>query len=445
VTRKTPKPHQEEAIAFAIANNGKILNADCAGMGKSISAIGYLEHLNQWPVLIVAPSSVKGHWYNEIYDQTGIKSVIVEGETPYEGELTHKVAIINYNILEAQLPWLLEQQFSCIIFDECHNLANIETGWTKAAVKLAKRTPRVQGLSATPIANRPKDFYYILSMIRPDLFPSFKEFAWKYCAPRLDFGRWNYDGASNLDELHRILKGFMIRRNKSVLNLPPQTLRIEFVDMDNRESYDLLHREYVSSIRRKRFGSKNAGIDKLTLLQNLLMLVARCKSRHTVHWIKDYLDTHPKEKLIVFCTHSPMLDVIYRRAIGEGEAIRINGSVNSRRRTEYIERFQTDPSCRLAVCNIKSGSAGITLTAATKFVAVELPWNAKDADQLRGRNHRIGQKRETEGIFLLTRDTIEEKLCKVIQQKQEIHEAIIEGKKLNDLPIHKMLEMEMGK
>jgi len=97
------------------------------------------------------------------------------------------------------------------------------------------------------------------------------------------------------------------------------------------------------------------------------------------------------------------------------------------------------------VCNIKSGSAGITLTAATKFVAVELPWNAKDADQLRGRNHRIGQKRETEGIFLLTRDTIEEKLCKVIQQKQEIHEAIIEGKKLNDLPIHKMLEMEMGK
>lgn len=444
MTRKTLKPHQEEAVAFAIQNNGRIINADCAGMGKSLAAITYLEHLNQWPVLIVCPTSVKGHWFNEVYDQTGIKSVIVEGTAAYEGELQHKVAIINYDILASQMPWLLEQQFSCIIFDECHALANVETRWTKAARILARRCTRIQGLSATPIANRPVDFFAILSMVRPDLFPSFKEYAWKYCDPRMVFGRWQYDGAANMPGLHSILKKFMIRRDKSILNLPPQTLRVEFVDMVNREAYDVLHSEYVSTIKRPRFGFKNAGADKLTLLQNLLMLVARCKARSTVEWIRNYLTTNPTEKLIAFCTHTQMLDVIYRRAIPEGsEAIFINGTVKSKKRTAKIEQFQTDPNTRLAVCNIKAAGCGITLTAATKFVVAELPWNSKDADQLRGRNYRIGQTQETEGIFLLTKNTIEEKLCRIIEEKQRIHEAIIEGRKLDDLPMMKMLEQMM--
>ncbi len=175
------------------------------------------------------------------------------------------------------------------------------------------------------------------------------------------------------------------------------------------------------------------------------MLVARCKAKSTVEWIRNYLENNPNEKLIAFVTHTQMLDVIHRRGAPEGAAIFINGSVASKKRADLIHRFQTDPSCRLAVVNAKAGGSGITLTAATKSVCCELPWTATLTTQLMGRNHRIGQTRETEMIFLLTKDTIEEKLCKVIQQKQEIHEAIIEGKKLNDLPIHKMLEMEMGK
>jgi SWI/SNF-related matrix-associated actin-dependent regulator 1 of chromatin subfamily A len=445
MSRKTLKVHQTEAVDFAVKNNGKIINGDTVGLGKSLSTIGYFEKLDKWPVLVVCPSSVKYHWKNEFEEYIGDKAIVVEGESLCEGEIRHKCLVINYDILAAQLPWLCEQNFECLVFDECQMLANLTTGWTKAARILAKRCPRVMGLSATPINNRPADFWPVLNMVRPDLFPSFKEYAWKYCAPTLNFGRWEYKGAENMDHLHGILKGFMIRRNKSVLNLPPQTLRIEFVDMVNREAYDLLHREYATASRRSRFGGKNAGAYRLTLLQNLLMLVARCKAKSTVEWIRNYLENNPNEKLIAFVTHTQMLDVIHRRGAPEGTSIFINGSVASKKRADLIHRFQTDPSCRLAVVNAKAGGSGITLTAATKSVCCELPWTATLTTQLMGRNHRIGQTRETEMVFLLTKDTIEEKLCKVIQQKQEIHEAIIEGKKLNDLPIHKMLEMEMGK
>ena len=444
MSRKTLKAHQVEAVQFMIKNSGRVIVGDCPGLGKSLSSIGYLEHLDQWPVLIVCPASVKGHWKAEFEEYTGLKAVIVEGELPYEGELQHQVAVINYDILAAQMPWLLEQTFACIIFDECQNLANTTTKWVKASRILAKRCPRIQGLSGTPIANRPSDFWPMLNMIRPAEFGSFNDYAWRYCAPKYSerFSKWDYSGASNMDELHARIKPFMIRRTKEVLNLPPQTKRVEFVDMDNRELYDALHQQYADATRY--FNPYSKGVDKLSLLSQLLMLVARCKARSTVRWIKDYLTENAEEKLIAFCTHTQMLDVIQRRAIPEGsKAIAINGAVASKKRTQLIEQFQTDPETRLAVCNIKAAGAGITLTAATKSVVCELPWTARDITQLAGRNHRIGQTRETELIFLLTKNTIEEKLCKVIEEKQRIHEAIIEGRRLDDLPIMKMLEQMM--
>jgi SWI/SNF-related matrix-associated actin-dependent regulator 1 of chromatin subfamily A len=442
--RKVLKPHQVEAVDFSIENNGRVILGDVPGLGKSLSSIGYMVHLDQWPVLIVCPASVKGHWLREFEEYTGLKAVIVEGELPYEGELKHQAAIINYDILAAQLPWLLEQAFSLIVFDECDALANVQTKWTKAARILAKHCPRIQGLSGTPIANKPADFWPVLNMIRPSEFGSFNDYAWKYCAPRYmeRFSKWDYSGASNMDELHERIKPFMLRRTKEILNLPPQTKRLEFVEMDNRELYDTLHKQYADTARNYTVYSN--GADKLALLSQLLMLVARCKARSTVKWIKDYLTQHPEEKLIAFCTHTQMLDVIHRRAIPEGsEAIAINGAVASKKRTKLIEQFQTDPNTRLAVCNIKAASSGITLTAATKSVVCELPWTARSVTQLAGRNHRIGQTRETELVFLLTKNTIEEKLCKVIEEKQRIHEAIIEGRKLDDLPIMKMLEQLM--
>lgn len=444
--KKQPKPHQIEACDFLVRNNGRAINGDVPGLGKTLASIMYMQKLDKWPCLVVCPSSVKGHWAKEFGEFTGHKAVIVEGTAPYEGTLDHELAIINYDILAAQMPWLTEQNFEVIVFDECHALANTQTKWTKAARILAKRCARVQGLSGTPIANRPSDFWPILNMIRPDLFSDFNAYAWEYCAPRFHekFGRWEYKGATNMDKLHALVKPFMLRRGKEVLNLPQQSLSVQFVEMDNREIYDALHKQYLDVARRPSFG-RNKGLEKLTLLQNLLMLVARCKARSTVHWIRDYLKNNPQEKLIAFCTHTPMLDVIYRRAAAEGEAIFINGSVSSAKRTNLIEQFQTNPSCRLAVCNIKAAGAGITLTAATKSVVAELPWTSKDVTQIMGRNHRIGQTRETEMIFLLTQGTIEEKLCKVIQEKQAIHEAIIEGKKLDDLPLHKLLEQELTK
>jgi SNF2 family DNA or RNA helicase len=135
-----------------------------------------------------------------------------------------------------------------------------------------------------------------------------------------------------------------------------------------------------------------------------------------------------------------MIDVVKRRAIDEDEVVVIQGDVPAAKRTIAVDNFQNDPKKRLAVINIAAGAAGITLTAAKTIAVAELPWTSRAVVQLSGRTDRIGQTRDNDVIFLLTENTIEEKLCKTIQAKAGIHDQVINGTKTNSLPLHKMLE-----
>ena len=435
---KSPKKHQEEAYQFWVRNNGRGLNADDPGLGKTLSSILYLDRENMWPALVVGPASTKGVWANELKEWAGKDSTIVGGRKCYTEPVATPATIINYDILADQLPWLAEQDYKVIIFDEAHSLQSMDTRWTKAAIALAKRCARVQGLTGTPIANHTRTLFPILHIIRPDLFPSFHRFAWSYCDPKFleTQGRWDYNGSSNPDLLHKAIQPFTIRRKKEILNLPKQSIRMETVEMDNRESYDALHKQYQSM----HYGFGNpSGTDKLTMITKLLMATARGKARAVVKWLQDSIAANPGEKLIVFCTHTGMLDVIYRR-VSPGRALMINGSVSSKKRTKFVEQFQTDPQIDLIVCNIKSGGAGITLTAATKTVFVELPWVPKDINQAKDRNFRIGQTEETEVIYLVAADTIEGKLCRALQTKSQSSDEVIEGSRTNSLNLFDMLK-----
>lgn len=60
--------------------------------------------------------------------------------------------------------------------------------------------------------------------------------------------------------------------------------------------------------------------------------------------------------------------------------IRIDGSTKHEFRTKYIDRFQKDDLCRVAVLSLKACNAGITLTAAKMVVFAELDWNPSVSD-----------------------------------------------------------------
>jgi SNF2 family DNA or RNA helicase len=235
----------------------------------------------------------------------------------------------------------------------------------------------------------------------------------------------------------------MIRREKEILNLPPQTIRMETVPIDNRNDYQILHNQYMQTGAFPAFNRfANQGASRLSLTTQMLMTTARGKARAVVQWLQKALADQPKRKIIVFCTHTGMLDVIYRR-VSPGRALMINGTVSAKKRTKIVEQFETSDDYDIIVCNIIAAGAGITLNAATLTVLAELPWSPRHVLQAKDRNWRIGQNEATEVVFLVAEDTIEEKLCRVLTEKENIADTIVDGKKKHQLNTLAMLQEAM--
>src|SRR5881392_2730292 len=97
----------------------------------------------------------------------------------------------------------------------------------------------------------------------------------------------------------------------------------------------------------------------------------------------------------------------------------------TRDRQARVERFQTDPACKLFLISLKAGGLGLNLTAADYVFLLDPWWNPAVEAQAIDRTHRIGQKRRVFAYRLIARDTVEEKVLQLQQSKRDLADAII--------------------
>ena len=71
---------------------------------------------------------------------------------------------------------------------------------------------------------------------------------------------------------------------------------------------------------------------------------------------------------------------------------------------------------------------GHTLTEATTVIFLEEPWSYGALEQAEDRAHRIGQKKNVSYITLLCKDTVDERIHEIIQQKKDFSDMIIDHK-----------------
>jgi len=153
-------------------------------------------------------------------------------------------------------------------------------------------------------------------------------------------------------------------------------------------------------------------------------LPVRGKMKQALAWIENFLESG--EKLVVFATHKATIHAL-EREYGT-MAVKIDGSVPSEKRQAIVESFQNDPKVRLFIGNIKAAGVGITLTAASNVVFLELDWTPALLEQAEDRCHRIGQPNAVNIYYILAADTIDAQIAAMLERKRHVIDQITEDK-----------------
>jgi len=421
------------------------------GLGKTLEALKWLrQNPKLKPAVVVCPASLKWVWETEASMHLGMRSEILNGQKPPKRGFIgkHPLIIINYEILQYWLEYLQRLNLQVLLLDECHYIKNLRANRTKAVRKLAKRIPHIIGIGGTPLTNRPSELWPILNLIRPDHFGSLWSYRWRYCNPIRKPWGWEYKGANNLKELHRKLNSLMMirRLKKDVLSeLPDKTRQIIPMDIDNRNEYQEALNNFVTWLTRKSTvkAERAKRAEQLVQMGYLKRLSAELKMKFVLQWIDDFLE-ESDGKLVLGAIHKNIIRQVHSRY--KHISVVADGSVTGKKRKFVIQTFQKNKSIRLLVGNIDVIGLGHTLTAASTGALLEIPWTPAKAIQFEDRIHRIGQKKVVMIYYLIAKDTIEEKLCELLQKKQAILSATLDGKKqINKLEIFDELQKELLK
>lgn len=464
------RPYQVEGINWFTTHNGSILLSDEQGLGKTVQTISYVNSVKKFPCFIVCPASLKYNWQKEIVKWTKDENIFIcEGKEPNITATKlrkYNWIICNYDIIAGHsqdtikgdkeatrkmraLPsWhntIKEMSPSIMVLDESQNIKNEDSKRTKSIMELGRWIPSISCLSGTPISNRPMEFYTTIKLIDPTMFPNKYVFGRRYCGPVNNGFGTTYNGATNIEELHQILtSAFMLRRLKSdVLKDLPEKQKIVIpveISGHNAVKYYEAEQDLIKFLKKyadhkKVESAKRAeAIMKLNILRKL---VVEAKANTCLEWIEEFLESG--KKLVVFAWHQNIVNLIYEK-FGR-IAVKIDGSVSSKDRQQAVESFQNDEKIRLFVGNIKAAGTGLTLTAASDTCTIELSWSPSDLAQAEDRVHRIGQKNGVCNYYLLAKDTIDDYMMNLIDEKKKVFDMLMDGKETdNDTLLNKLME-----
>ena len=421
-------PHQADGVVFLISKKRAILGDDM-GLGKTRQAIVALNvAVPSGVILIVCPASLKLNWKREILMVDPAARIEIVGYDKEAAENPRWV-IVNYDLLSKHASRLHDIPWTGVILDEAHFIKNASARTTHCLKLLGvndqAKAPLIGPnyvflLTGTPMTSRPRDLFNLLRCVGHPAARSFLSFAKRYCeAYRNDFG-WVTTGASNLDELNLLMKEIMLRRKKDeVLDLPPKIRSWVPVDISAAPAALTAVENFLQWYQATDPAAPN-DTQFLARLTKVRVALHKAKHKAVAERIKDVIATG--DKVVVFTSFN---DGVAKHAATLGDAaVTITGSQSAEQRMEAVDRFQTDPSVSVAVCNIIAGGVGITLTAGTHVIFQDLDWVPANHAQAEDRCYRMGQTRKVTVEYFHAEGSLDSYIARLLETKIKLINAV---------------------
>jgi SNF2 family DNA or RNA helicase len=412
--------------------------ADDMGLGKTVQALtAVLSMASEGPTLVIAPTSVSSNWQTEANRFTptlNIKTLAGKDRAQTISDLgKFDLLITTYTLLQQENELLSAVKWQTIILDEAQAIKNAATKRSKAAMALKANFKLIT--TGTPVENHLGELWNLFHFINPGLLGSLNHFNERFAIPIERFH--NRDARIKLKKL---IRPFILRRIKSQVleELPPRTEITLEVEMSEEEKlfYEALRQNALEVLENNR--EKKAR--HLQILTEIMKLRQACcnprlitkdtniesaKLKVFASVVKELLGGG--HKALIFSQFIGHLSILREHLDERGIDYRyLDGSTSSARRKQEVDRFQAGEG-DLFLISLKAGGLGLNLTAADYVMHMDPWWNPAIEDQASDRAHRIGQTRPVTIYRLVCKNTIEEKIVRLHQEKRDLAGSLLEG------------------
>lgn len=411
---------QRDGVEWMLSRPGGLILADDMGLGKTVQVITAVRLLMNRArirrILVLCPKSLLPNWDAEFLKwapELGVATVTPPARIKEAAwrALTWRrhVLLTNYEQMRAPPEVLRSQPPDLIIADEAHRLRKRAAKLTTGVIEL--RPGRFWAVTGTPLERDADDLATLLSVIQPLRFSA-------------------RDAALHPSSLRAQARPFVLRRRKSEVlkELPPVRDTVEHIGLTPAQ--ERAYRRTIAEVRQAGDGG-----NELALLTRLREICDFDRSSGHSSKADRIMDLLPRirdsgEKAVVFSyLLEPLraLQTRVQRSIGLRASRLLVGDMTGEERDRAVQEFREDPEVLVLLASTRVAGEGLTLVEANHAFLFNQWWNPSTNRQATDRIVRIGQKKDVRIYRFCCRDTIEERLETILENKSELFESAVEA------------------
>ena len=387
--------------------------------------------------VVIMPPILLKQWETWLRSIKPCPSVVKYAGTPAERKAMSLYAdfvLVGIQIFKKEYArfeeFFKDKQYVTIV-DEATMLSNIGTGNHEKVHDFTVGRPRLM-LTGTPM-NNPMDAYGLLKFVAPGLYRNMKQFERLHVAERDFFGN-----PSKWDNLDLLAKNMTVNAKRILLaDVYDQMPEVSYIPLN----YDLdpkhlkLYRKLAEEeLLRLPDGGKIDATQATRLVHALGQIVANWGhfagdpelEANIIELTKEKLDELGDGKLLIFA-HYRMTVALLADKLAKFGTVTVNSEVTQKQKENNLERFKTDPKCRVMVAQVKSAGYGLDKlqTVCNHVLYAEPCTSPRDFHQANARLIRLGQTKPVQVYMAIASGTLQARAFNNLLNKDEVVNQVI--------------------
>lgn len=436
----TLMPFQVEGVKFAEEANCRVLIADEQGLGKTIEALALMKlHFEELvPAVVATKATIKKQWMHQCWNWIpGCKvQVLFSGkEIAVPG---FDVYVTSYAMLAKHDVWKHIEP-KTLILDECQQITNHLASRSKGAQKIGKDCEHIIGLSGTPIRNHAGEYFTILNLIRPRMFPEYQKFINEHCDAYSNGWSQKVGGLKNPERFHEMTKDFIIRRTQAEvmpdlakLQKPRKFHHVELDRKLNKAYADAL-KELDELIYNEDMSQNDKQVNQLAIMNKMRQITGISKTYECADYISDHVESTDR-RIAVFGHHHAAMNMLennvnkWLEENGFEPCVMVRAGDDS---SQKLAILKGDKRKVILCSGLASGEGMDGLQhLCSDMIMLERFWNPASEEQIEKRLIRMGQTKYVNLIYMIASETIDEYFTELVEQKRAIVASTLDNKEI---------------